>query len=103
MVGDAAEYPWSSYRANGLGVETDLCTPHTEYLLLGGDQQERTAAYRALFKAHVDGKLIEEIRKAANKGLALGSESFKDEVEALYGRRVRPARMGRPAKLDLKV
>ena len=103
IVGDPAEYPWSSYRANGLGVETDLCTPHTEYLLLGGDQQERTAAYRALFKAHVDGKLIEEIRKAANKGLALGSESFKDEVEALYGRRVRPARMGRPAKLDLKV
>jgi putative transposase len=98
MVGDPAEYPWSSYRSNGLGVETDLCTPHHEYLKLGRNKQERMVVYRALFTAHVDGKLIEDIRRAVNKGLALGNESFKDEVEALYGRRVRQARMGRPVK-----
>ncbi len=98
MAGDPAEYPWSSYRSNGLGVETDLCTPHHEYLKLGGNKQERLTVYRALFEAHVDGKLIEGIRKAVNKGLVLGNENFKDEVEALYGRRVRQARMGRPAK-----
>ena len=98
MVRDPAEYPWSSYRSNGLGVKTTLCTPHNEYLNLGTDKEERTTAYRALFNAHVDGKLIQEIREAVNKGLALGNEHFKDEVEVLYGRRLRPAKMGRPAK-----
>lgn|GEM_PF-1984329 len=68
------------------------------HLKLGRNKQERMVVYRALFKAHVDGKLIEDIRRAVNKGLALGNESFKDEVEALYGRRVRQARMGRPVK-----
>jgi len=29
-------------------------------------------------------------------GLALGGERFKDEIECLHNRRVRPAKMGRP-------
>jgi len=31
MVGDPSEYTWSSYRCNGLGVESQLCKAHPEY------------------------------------------------------------------------
>ena len=98
MVDEPSEYAWSSYKCNGLGVETELCTPHVEYLKLGKSKVKRLRAYRALFEAHVDSELLEQIRGSVNKGLALGSDHFKDEVESLYGRRVRPAKMGRPKK-----
>ena len=34
MVDDPAHYPWSSYRANGLGQADALLTPHALYLAL---------------------------------------------------------------------
>ena len=98
MIGDPAEYNWSSYRCNGLGVETSLCTPHTEYLKLGKNKAERLQAYRNLFKTRIDGELLEQIRGSVNKGLALGNDRFKDEIEKLFGRRVKPGNMGRPKK-----
>jgi len=98
MVDDPSKYAWSSYGCNGLGIETDLCTPHDEYLKLGNSKVKRQLAYRALINTHVDGELLEQIRGSVNKGLALGNARFKDEVETLYGRRVRPAKMGRPRK-----
>ena len=41
--------------------------------------------------------LLDQIRESVNKGLALGND-LKDEIETLYGRRLRPAKMGRPKK-----
>lgn len=98
MVADPSDYEWSSYRCNGLGIESELCTPHEKYLNLGRTQKQRLYAYRSLFKAHVEEELLEEIRRSVNRGLALGNDRFKDEIENLYGRRVRPAKMGRPRK-----
>ena len=98
MVEDPAEYEWSSYRCNGLGVQSELCKPHSEYLRLGSKREERIEVYRGLFKHHVNSNLLSEIRDSVNKGLVLGNDRFKDEVEKLYGRRVRPAKMGRPRK-----
>jgi putative transposase len=46
----------------------------------------------------VDEVIIKDIREAVNKGLALESERFKDEIETNLKRRVRPAKMGRPRK-----
>lgn len=94
MVKDPSEYVWSSYRSNGLGVETKLLTPHAEYLGLGLSKEERLKNYRALFKTHMEGKIVEEIRESINKGLVLGSEQFKDQLESNLQRRVRPARPG---------
>jgi hypothetical protein len=45
-------------------------------------------AYRALFRAHLDEEALDEIRKASNRGLPLGSERFREQVEAALGRRV---------------
>ncbi|MFT5117987.1 MAG: putative transposase [Kiritimatiellia bacterium] len=99
MVNDPADYIWSSYRCNALGVESLLCTPHEEYVSLGKTADDRHQCYRELFSSHIDGELLSDVREALNKGLALGSERFRDEVEALYGRRVKPAKMGRPKSI----
>jgi len=40
--------------------------------------------------------LLKEIRDSINKGLAIGDESFKMEVEKMTGRRVRQLKSGRP-------
>jgi hypothetical protein len=45
-------------------------------------------AYRALFRAHLDEEALDEIRKASSRGLPLGSERFREQVEAALGRRV---------------
>lgn len=96
MVNDPSEYNWSSYRINALGVDSQLCTPHEQYLLLGNTKQERQASYRQLFQAVLSENLIEEIRQASNKGMAIGSENFKLQIEALTGRRLHSVKMGRP-------
>jgi len=97
MVSDPAEYIWSSYQCHALGRAVRMCTPHTEYLSMGSTDAIRQRAYRELFRSHVDDELIGDIRLAVNKGMALGNERFKDDIERLYNRRVRPARMGRPS------
>jgi putative transposase len=52
------------------------------------------SVYRDLFKAHIDEALLNNIRESVNKGLALGNDKFKDEVEVLTGRRVIPGKRG---------
>ncbi|WP_289031346.1 hypothetical protein [uncultured Paraglaciecola sp.] len=43
-----------------------------------------------------------DIRQATNKGMAIGSEAYKQQIEAETGRRMRPAKMGRPRIKDAK-
>ena len=45
--------------------------------------------------AQYDDELIKDIWSAVNKRMALGSEIFKDEIEGLCSRQVRPDKMGR--------
>lgn len=51
LVASAAEYRWSSYRANALGREDALVTPHPCYYALGRTPQARRAAYHAVISA----------------------------------------------------
>jgi putative transposase len=95
MVAAPDEYRWSSYRVNALGKISELCTPHSEYLALGISPSERRKNYRALFIPHVDGDLLEEIRTNTNKEMAIGHDRFKEEIEALTGRRTKPRKRGR--------
>ena len=81
MVTDPGEYPWSSYQINGLGKISDLCTPHHEYLCLSKDASSRQHTYRLLLSAHVDGELLKEIRDNTHRGIAVGCNRFKEEIE----------------------
>jgi len=95
IVQDPADYSWPRYRANALGVSSKRLKPLDHYLQLGKSKPERYARYRELFQSHVEGELLQDIRDALNKGLVLGTERFKAEVELLTKRRVTPKRRGR--------
>ena len=96
MVSDPADYSWSSYQINALGKKSPLCTSHPQYLGLGKNKLARLEAYRELFKDHVDTTLITDIRESTNRGMAIGSREFKLQIEKLTGKRMLPAKRGRP-------
>ncbi len=96
MVKDPSEFPWSSYRTNALDEENTLLTPHFLYNGLGHNKEERQAAYRELFQAHLEDKIINDIQKATNGNFVLGNEKFKQEIEMMLKRRARPGKSGRP-------
>ena len=103
IVGQPSDYVWSSYSINALDKKSELCTPHLLYLALGSEPKERQASYSELFKCHVEGALLEDIRLAINKGLVFGNERFEAEVEGLTVRRITANKMGIPVGWRKKV
>ena len=98
MVDDPADYNWSSYACNALGVKTKLQTPHERYLSLGKTAIERQDTYRELFKVPIGKELLKEVRENTNRGLALGSSVFAEQIEKLTSSRVTKKKLGRPRK-----
>ncbi len=97
MVAAPGEYRWSSYTFNAEGKSSVLCTPHPVYLAMGKTFLERQDNYNALFADHIENpELLKEIRENTNKGLAIGRNKFKDEIEKLTGRRMTAGKRGRP-------
>lgn len=96
MVEKPVEYKWSSYRINALGTSSTLCTPHPVFLNLGTTQNQRLANYRALFKEELPQTVINKIQSGTRKGLVLGSDTFKLEIETLTGHRLKHETLGRP-------
>lgn len=94
MANHPSEYPWSSYRFNALGNEDELVVPHLKYLELGNTDAARQKAYRALFKAHISQKTLEEIRESTNKAWVLGSNHFKEKIESQLNRPTSPTPRG---------
>lgn len=94
LVADPRDYRWSSYRANAFGAADPLVTFHERYQRLGTNASDRRRAYRALCGALSDSTLA-EIRDATNRGWALGSKRFRDEMATLLARRTQPGPRGR--------
>ena len=98
MVDQAADYRWTSYAANALGVSNAIILPHAEYAALGTTIAVRTAAYRALFAAPPNANELHALRAALQTGTPLGNERFKAEIETTLQIKVGQARRGRPAR-----
>ena len=98
MVTHPADYPWSSYRANAQGEENKIVTTASMYESLGSDRLVCVRAYRELFRHHLDPGIVDEIRTATQGNYALGSDRFKQQVEAALGRRAVRGVAGRPRK-----
>jgi putative transposase len=98
MTTTAGQYRWSSYRANAQGRADERITPHALYLALGRTRASRQAAYRALFKAHIDDTELNDIRAAWQTGTPLGNDYFREKIERKLGSKVGQARRGRPSK-----
>ena len=93
------DYVWSSYRSNALGEKSEVVTPHDSYLALSGQRSKRIVSYRKLFEDESDQAQVNEVRHCLQHELVLGSELFRDEIQALTNNRpVRCGRRGRPRK-----
>jgi putative transposase len=96
MVKDPADYRWTSYRANAHGEHNSLLTPHPLYHALGQSDQERQAAYRALFGVALGRAALEDIRLALDQCQPLGNARFLANIEAVTGTRREAKPRGRP-------
>jgi putative transposase len=72
IVKDPAQYPWSSYRHNALGLADPLLVAHDCYQRLGATNVARCRAYRALVATAIPAPELESIREALNSRRWLG-------------------------------
>jgi putative transposase len=96
IVSSPADYPWSSFRTNAMGVPSLFLNPHSEYLRLGGTTSEREAAYLGMMMTGLGISELAAIRGAINANAALGDKGFVAGIEARLGRIARPTPRGRP-------
>lgn len=100
IVVHPSAFHWSTYNSNALGVESSLLSPHEVYLSLGKTKLERLAEYQALFRQAIPNKQIEDFRHAVNRGLVVGSEDFKNRIEAESGFPTRLRKRGRKPRVS---
>ena len=98
LVSAPGDYPYSSYAHNAHGDDDNVVSPHKIYDSLARTAKERQAAYLAFFRDSVSPELLATIRKTTNACLVLGNDRFKDQIEAMLGRSVRPGKSGRPTR-----
>jgi putative transposase len=94
MTRHPADYQYSSYHHNAAGQADSLLTPHSVYQSLGETKSRRLSAYRALFADEIDQEALDLVRSTTNACQVLGDDVFKDQLEAMLGRSVRPGRPG---------
>ena len=99
MVTAPDAYLWSSHRYYAKGVPSRVITEHPVYRGLGATPEACRHRYLSLCAEPMDALELSKLRTAVNKGRALGSEAFLARLEESLGRRVRPARTGRPPKV----
>lgn len=79
MTDDPPEYRWSSYHHNALWQPDKLIESHADHLRLGTDPAKRQAAYRELFRAHIDPEMLKAMRQATQTNRVwLGAVSETD-------------------------
>jgi len=86
MVESPGEYKWSSFNINAHGIKSQLVSFHRTYRQLGNDAKARQEAYRSFFKGQIDDEFVEQLRLSTQKGMVIGSDLFKSQIEALYER-----------------
>jgi putative transposase len=94
MVEHPADYPWSSYRKNSLGLPIELVTPHECYQALAKTDKTRQKRYTALFEKKIPEYVLEEIRESVNRSWVLGFERFRKQIEKRTGRSISPKARG---------
>ncbi len=86
MVGNIADYPWSSYRHNALGEQDRLITEHKLYESLGENLELRTEYYQKIFNTLNTTEQEKQITVATMRGEVYGSNSFHHKISRLISR-----------------
>ncbi len=98
MVGQPADYKWSSHR-HCIGQGSDkLVKTHALFWGLGNTPFAREAAYAELVQAGLVQSDKEQLTQSALSGWALGSANFVQALQQSTNRRLQPGKAGRPFK-----
>jgi putative transposase len=98
LVGQAADYAWSSH-GHYIGQRVDkLITPHPLVWALGNTPFAREAAYAELVKGGISASQQLQLTDSVLRGWALGGADFVAGLQDLTTRRVSKAAAGRPFK-----
>jgi putative transposase len=98
LVGQAADYAWSSH-GHYTGQRVDrLITPHPLVWGLGNTPFAREAAYADLVRGGISASQTVQLTDAALRGWALGDADFVKNLQDLTSRRVSKVAAGRPFK-----
>lgn len=98
IVAAPADYHWSSFGRNGLGMSNQLVTPHATYAGLGNTNEHRCANYRALFAEVMDTDVLRSVRDSLQQNHVFGSDRFKWRMETMLARKLHTGKRGRPKK-----
>lgn len=94
----AADYPWSSYAHNALGMASDCLTEHPSYQALGASVGLRSACYEQRSRQSLGEEALNEIRGALDGSRAYGPKQFERDLEQQLQRRIAAGKRGRPPK-----
>ncbi|AMO23786.1 transposase [Ramlibacter solisilvae] len=98
LVGDPAEYPWSSHR-HYIGRRHDkLVTPHPLYWNLGNTPFARDIAYTDLVLAGIGSQQQQALTDSTLRGWALGDANYVADLQRRTERRLSRGKAGRPRK-----
>ena len=78
-----------------------MITDHDLYQALGHMPHGRQVAYCGMFHSEITEGVLQEIRTTVHHSRVLGTDRFKDDLERVLARRLRPAKAGRPRKSPL--
>jgi putative transposase len=98
IVHRPCDFSWSSHGYYAMGRPDKLVSPHPLYVGLAPEPAGRMFEFRSMFGVPIPDRDLANLRQAVNKGWALGSKAFIEEMEQKLGRSIRPPRRGRPAK-----
>ena len=99
LVGQAADYAWSSH-GHYIGQRVDkLISPHPLVWGLGNTPFAREAAYADLVRGGISASQTVQLTEAALRGWALGDKDFVAGLQMQTQRRVSKATAGRPLKV----
>ena len=94
MVASPADYRWSSFGQNALGLPGSFVTPHARYTSLAGDEAGRQHAYLRLFDQPITDEQLMRIRMAAAGNRPLGDDAFLERLAREYGVAVKRRQRG---------
>lgn len=97
MVADAADYPWSSYRAR-VSTKPENCWLDVDpcFAALGDTHEARCRQYEDFVRQSIPLDELKLIRDSLQRGQLTGTSRFVDEVERIVGLRIERRGQGRP-------
>ncbi|MDB5900087.1 MAG: hypothetical protein JWP41_3689 [Ramlibacter sp.] len=99
MVGDPADYPWSSFH-HYIGRKVDkLLTPHPLYWELGNTPFARDQAYADLVRSGIGDEQKRLLTDFTLRGWALGEADYVADLQKRTERRVARGQAGRPRSI----